>query len=589
MKDFIKYTMATVVGLVLVSIIMGILTFVSMAGMIASEGMSSPIEKKSVLRITLKGSITERAGEENPLSKLGGETTQQIALDQALQALEKAAKNDKIEGIYMEGGILSAYPAEVQELRQALLKFKKSGKWIIAYADTYSRSAYYLCSVADKVYLNPIGMLDWSGLSSNPMFFTGLMKKLGIKMQVFKVGTYKSAVEPYIAEQMSDANREQVSSYQQSIWNNMLKDVAKSRKTTAEALNSLADSLTILSGPETSVKGGLVDKLCYQDEVKKILKNKAKMEEDESLRFVSISDVALSEELNDKVDDEIAVYYAYGEIKEDITGGFAQESAITSKQMTKDLQELREDDDVKAVVLRVNSPGGSAYASEQIWREVQLLSKEKPVIVSMGALAASGGYYISCGANKIFAEPTTLTGSIGIFGMIPDATELLTDKLGLSFDVVKTNAHSDFGAMGRPLNESECRLMQAHINQGYELFTGRVAQGRKISQDSVKAVAEGRVWTGEQAMKIGLVDKLGNLNDAIAAAAKAAKIEKYSVGRYPEPAPWFASLLQEKKADYMDSQMRSALGEFYPAFSLIRDLKNQDAIQARMTFIPDFR
>ncbi len=589
MKDFIKYTMATVVGLVLVSIIMGILTFVSMAGMIASEGMSSPIEKKSVLRITLKGSITERAGEENPLSKLGGETTQQIALDQALQALEKAAKNDKIEGIYMEGGILSAYPAEVQELRQALLEFKKSGKWIIAYADTYSRSAYYLCSVADKVYLNPIGMLDWSGLSSNPMFFTGLMKKLGIKMQVFKVGTYKSAVEPYIAEQMSDANREQVSSYQQSIWNNMLKDVAKSRKTTAEALNSLADSLTILSGPEASVKGGLVDKLCYQDEVKKILKNKAKMEEDESLRFVSISDVALSEELNDKVDDEIAVYYAYGEIKEDITGGFAQESAITSKQMTKDLQELREDDDVKAVVLRVNSPGGSAYASEQIWREVQLLSKEKPVIVSMGALAASGGYYISCGANKIFAEPTTLTGSIGIFGMIPDATELLTDKLGLSFDVVKTNAHSDFGAMGRPLNESECRLMQAYINQGYELFTGRVAQGRKISQDSVKAVAEGRVWTGEQAMKIGLVDKLGNLNDAIAAAAKAAKIEKYSVGRYPEPAPWFASLLQEKKADYMDSQMRSALGEFYPAFSLIRNLKNQDAIQARMTFIPDFR
>ena len=589
MKDFIKYTMATVVGLVLVSIIMGILTFVSMAGMIASEGMSSPIEKKSVLRITLKGSITERAGEENPLSKLGGETTQQIALDQTLQALEKAAKNDKIEGIYMEGGILSAYPAEVQELRQALLKFKKSGKWIIAYADTYSRSAYYLCSVADKVYLNPIGMLDWSGLSSNPMFFTGLMKKLGIKMQVFKVGTYKSAVEPYIAEQMSDANREQVSSYQQSIWNNMLKDVAKSRKTTAEALNSLADSLTILSGPEASVKGGLVDKLCYQDEVKKILKNKAKMEEDESLRFVSISDVALSEELNDKVDDEIAVYYAYGEIKEDITGGFAQESTITSKQMTKDLQELREDDDVKAVVLRVNSPGGSAYASEQIWREVQLLSKEKPVIVSMGALAASGGYYISCGANKIFAEPTTLTGSIGIFGMIPDATELLTDKLGLSFDVVKTNAHSDFGAMGRPLNESECRLMQAYINQGYELFTGRVAQGRNISQDSVKAVAEGRVWTGEQAMKIGLVDKLGNLNDAIAAAAKAAKIEKYSVGRYPEPAPWFASLLQEKKADYMDSQMRSALGEFYPAFSLIRDLKNQDAIQARMTFIPDFR
>lgn len=589
MKEFIKYTMATVVGLVLVSIIMGILTIVSMAGMMASEEMSSPIEKKSVLRITLKGSMIERAGEENPFAKLGGDATQQIALDQALQALEKAAKNDKIEGIYMEGGVLNAYPAEVQELRQALLKFKESGKWIIAYADTYSRSAYYLCSVADKVYLNPIGMLDWSGLSSNPMFFTGLMKKMGIKMQVFKVGTYKSAVEPYIAEKMSDANREQVSSYQQNIWDNMLKEVAKSRKTTAEALNLLADSLTVFSEPQASVNGGLVDKLCYQDEVKKILKKKTKTDEDDNLHFVSISDVAKSEELNDKVEDEVAVYYAYGEIKEDVTGGFNQSSVITSKQMTKDLQDLREDDDVKAVVLRVNSPGGSAYASEQIWHEVQLLSKEKPVIVSMGALAASGGYYISCGAKKIFAEPTTLTGSIGIFGMIPDASELMTEKLGLSFDVVKTNKYSDLGAMGRPLNESECNLLQANVNRGYELFTGRVAQGRHMPQDSVKAIAEGRVWTGEQALKIGLVDKLGNLNDAIAAAAKAAKINKYSVGRYPEPTPWYASLLQEKKADYMDSQMRSALGEFYPAFCLIRGIRNQDAIQARMPFIPDFK
>lgn len=589
MKEFIKYTMATVVGLVLVSIIMGILTIVSMAGMMVSEEMSSPIEKKSVLRITLKGSMIERAGEENPFAKLGGDATQQIALDQALQALEKAAKNDKIEGIYMEGGVLNAYPAEVQELRQALLKFKESGKWIIAYADTYSRSAYYLCSVADKVYLNPIGMLDWSGLSSNPMFFTGLMKKMGIKMQVFKVGTYKSAVEPYIAEKMSDANREQVSSYQQNIWDNMLKEVAKSRKTTAEALNLLADSLTVFSEPQASVNGGLVDKLCYQDEVKKILKKKTKTDEDDNLHFVSISDVAKSEELNDKVEDEVAVYYAYGEIKEDVTGGFNQSSVITSKQMTKDLQDLREDDDVKAVVLRVNSPGGSAYASEQIWHEVQLLSKEKPVIVSMGALAASGGYYISCGAKKIFAEPTTLTGSIGIFGMIPDASELMTEKLGLSFDVVKTNKYSDLGAMGRPLNESECNLLQANVNRGYELFTGRVAQGRHMPQDSVKAIAEGRVWTGEQALKIGLVDKLGNLNDAIAAAAKAAKINKYSVGRYPEPTPWYASLLQEKKADYMDSQMRSALGEFYPAFCLIRGIRNQDAIQARMPFIPDFK
>ncbi len=589
MKEFIKYTMATVVGLVLVSVIMGVLTIVSMAGMMASEGMSSPIEKKSILRINLQGSMTERAGAETPLNMLGGDATKQIALDEALQALAKAAKNDKIEGIYLEGGTLSAYPAEAQELRQALLDFKKSGKWIVAYADTYSREAYYLCSVADRVYLNPIGMLEWSGLSSNPMFFTGLMKKVGVRMQVFKVGTYKSAVEPYIAEQMSDANREQVASYQQSIWQNMLKEVAKSRKTTAQALDLLADSLTFLADPQVGVKGGLIDKTCYRDEVKKELKKRTKTDDDESLHFVSLTDMAKSEELNDKVDDEVAVYYAYGEIKDDVTGGLSQESVITAKQMTKDLQDLREDDDVKAVVLRVNSPGGSAYASEQIWHEVQLLSKEKPVIVSMGALAASGGYYISCGANKIYAEPTTLTGSIGIFGMIPDASELLKDKLGLSFDVVKTNQMSDFGAMGRPLNEAECRLMQGYVNKGYELFTGRVAQGRHMPQDSVKAIAEGRVWTGEQALKIGLVDKLGNLDDAITAAAKAAKVKKYSVGRYPEPAPWYASMLQDKKADYMDSQVRAALGDLYPAFSLIRDIRSQSPIQARMTFIPDFK
>ncbi len=589
MKDFIKYTMATVVGLVLVSVIMGVLTIVSMAGMIASEGMSSPIEKKSVLRINLQGSMTERAGEQNPLAQLGGSATQELALDEALQALKKAAKNDKIEGIYMEGGALAAYPAEAQELRQALLEFKKSGKWIVAYGDTYSRESYYLCSVADRVYLNPIGMMSWSGMSSNPMFYTGLMKKVGVKMQVFKVGTYKSAVEPYIAEQMSDANREQVASYQQSIWQNMLKEVAKSRKTTAQALDLLADSLTFLSDPQTSVKGGLIDKTCYLSDVKKELKKRTKTDDDESLRFVSVTDMAKSEELNDKVEDEVAVYYACGEIKDNVTASFSQESVITASQMTKDLQSLREDDDVKAVVLRVNSPGGSAYASEQIWHEVQLLSQEKPVIVSMGALAASGGYYISCGAGKIFAEPTTLTGSIGIFGMIPDASELLTEKLGLSFDVVKTNKLSDFGAMGRPLNEEECHLMQAYVNKGYELFTGRVAQGRHMPQDSVKAIAEGRVWTGEQALRIGLVDKLGNLDDAIAAAAKAAKVKKYSVGRYPEPAPWYASMLQGTKADYLESQMRAALGDLYPAFSLIRDIRSQSPIQARMPLIPNFK
>ena len=589
MKDFFKYVLATIVGLVLTSIIMTIICIVSMAGMMASEGMSEPVKDNSVLRIKLQGTISEKGGEENPLDFLSKGEIQDIALDKALDALKKAAKNDKVKGIYLEGGILSSSPAELQELRQALLEFKKSGKWIVSYADRYTRSSYYLCSAADKVYLNPIGMLDWSGMSSEPIFYKGLLEKVGVKMQVFKVGTYKSAVEPFINDKMSDANREQVTSFLGSIWGNMLKDVAQSRKMSVEALNSLADSMTLLSAPETSVKGGLVDKLCYKSEVKEALKKRLKLEDDDKITFTSIKDVANSEDLNEKVDDEIAVYYAYGEIVEEATGGINQEHSITSKEMTMDLQKLANDKDIKAVVIRVNSPGGSAYASEQIWHEIELLKAKKPVVVSMGGMAASGGYYISCGANKIFAEPTTLTGSIGIFGMIPDASELLTKKLGLTFDVVKTNALSDFGSTGRPFNEAESRLMQAYVNQGYELFTGRVAKGRGMAQDSVKAIAEGRVWTGEQALKIGLVDKMGNLDDAIKAAAKLAKVKKYTVAQYPDIEPWYVGLLDKNTNDYMESQMRALLGDYYNSFSLIRNLKNQDPIQARIPFDPNIK
>ena len=589
MKDFFKYVLATIVGLVLTSIIMTIICIVSMAGMMASEGMSEPVKDNSVLRIKLQGTISEKGGEDNPLAFLSNGEIQDIALDQALDALKKAAKNDKVKGIYLEGGILSSTPAELQELRQGLLEFKKSGKWIVSYADQYSRASYYLCSTADKVYMNPIGMLDWSGMSSEPIFYKGLLEKVGVKMQVFKVGTYKSAVEPYINDKMSDANREQVTSFLGSIWGNMLKDVAQSRKMTVEALNSLADSMTMLAAPEASVKGGLVDKLCYKSEVKEALKNRLKLEDDDKITFTSIKDVANAEDLNEKVDDEIAVYYAYGEIVDERANGYNQEHNITAKEMTIDLQKLAKDKDVKAVVIRVNSPGGSAYASEQIWHEIEILKAKKPVVVSMGGLAASGGYYISCGANKIFAEPTTLTGSIGIFGMIPDASELLTKKLGLSFDVVKTNALSDFGSTGRPFNETECRLMQAYINKGYDLFTGRVAKGRGMAQDSVKAIAEGRVWTGEQALKIGLVDKMGNLDDAIKAAAKLAKVEKYTIAQYPDIEPWYVGLLNKNTNDYMESQMRALLGDYYSSFSLIRNLKNQNPIQARIPFDPNIK
>lgn len=586
MKSFIKYTMATVVGIFLTMTLFTIISIISLAGMMATEGMSAPIKEKSILRLDLSGTLAERS-ESNPFAALMGEENMALSLEDALLALDKAAKNENIIGVYLEGGALGANPGMAQELRQALVEFKESGKWVVAYGDSYGKTAYYLSSVADSVLLNPEGNVDFGGMASQIMFFKDVMEKIGVKMQVFKVGTYKSAVEPFICTEMSPANREQVTSYLFSIWTNMLKDVAESRNMEVGKLNSLADSLTMISEASVALNGGLVDKLCYMDEVKAILREKSGLEdEDDDLVFASVADVAKSETLDEKVDEQVAVYYAYGEIVQSQgTGlGMSQEHQIVGEKMIKDLQDLREDEDVKAVVIRVNSPGGSAFASEQIWREVCLLKEKKPVVVSMGGMAASGGYYISCAANRIFAEPTTLTGSIGIFGMIPDASELMTEKIGLKFDVVKTNEMSDIGTMARPFNEAESAQMQKMINRGYDLFTKRVADGRGMAQDSVKLIAEGRVWTGEQGLNIGLVDELGNLDDAVAHAAELAKVEKFRAVPYPGADNPFEQLLNQTKGGYLDSELRELLGEGYAVYSLVRNVKDADRIQARMPF-----
>ncbi|MBR3981713.1 MAG: signal peptide peptidase SppA [Bacteroidaceae bacterium] len=586
MKSFIKYTMATVVGIFLTMTLFTIISIISLAGMMATEGMSAPIKEKSILRLDLSGTLAERS-ESNPFAALMGEENTALSLEDALLALDKAAKNENIIGVYLEGGAMGANPGMAQELRQALVEFKESGKWVVAYGDSYGKTAYYLSSVADSVLLNPEGNVDFGGMASQIMFYKDVMEKIGVKMQVFKVGTYKSAVEPFICTEMSPANREQVTSYLFSIWTNMLKDVAESRNMEVGKLNSLADSLTMISEASVALNGGLVDKLCYMDEVKAILREKSGLEdEDDDLVFVSVADVAKSETLDEKVDEQVAVYYAYGEIVQSQgTGlGMSQEHQIVGEKMIKDLQDLREDDDVKAVVIRVNSPGGSAFASEQIWREVCLLKEKKPVVVSMGGMAASGGYYISCAANRIFAEPTTLTGSIGIFGMIPDVSELMTEKIGLKFDVVKTNEMSDIGTMARPFNEAESAQMQKMINRGYDLFTKRVADGRGMAQDSVKLIAEGRVWTGEQGLKIGLVDELGNLDDAVAHAAELAKVEKFRAVPYPGADNPFEQLLNQTKGGYLDSELRELLGEGYAVYSLVRNVKDADRIQARMPF-----
>lgn len=588
MKEFMKIVLGTVVGLFLTFMIISILSILSLAGMMINEGMSSPIKDNSILKINLSGTMQERA-ESNPLAMIMGEEAEGIALDNALTALDKAAKNEKVKGVYIEAGILGSSPAMAQELRQAIVKFKKSGKWVIAYGDRYSKMSYYIASAADEVLLNPSGSVDFSGMASTLMFFKETLAKLGVKMQVFKVGTYKSAVEPYICTEMSDANREQISSYLGDVWSQVLKDVSKSRKRSEAELNSLADTLTVIAKAETSVEGGLVDRLCYIDEVKETLRKKMGLDDDDDdeLIFTTIDDMAKSESLDDKVDDQVAVYYAYGEIVDIAAqGGFSQEHQIVGSKMVNDLQQLRKDDDIKAVVIRVNSPGGSAYASEQIWREITLLKKEKPVVVSMGGLAASGGYYISCPADKIYAENTTLTGSIGIFGMIPDASELITDKLGVRFDGVKTNKMSDLGAnLGRPFNEAESAMLQSMVEDGYDLFTRRVAEGRGIPQDSVKVIGEGRVWTGRQGLKIGLVDKIGNLEDAITAASKLAKLKEYRAVPYPQDDENpFTAMFNKSKSGYLDSQIRETLGEYYSGYSIYKNLRNMNPIQARMPF-----
>lgn len=588
--SFIKQVGATIIGIIVASIILAILSIIALAAMVAGEGMSANIEKNAILRINLQGEVVERAGEENPLMALAGKDFEGIALDEALQAIKKAAENENVQGIYLEGGALAATPAMVEELRQALVEFKKSGKWILAYGEHYSRSAYYLCSTADTVMINPQGILDWTGMASNLMFYKETLEKVGVKMQVFKVGTFKSAVEPFTNTEMSEANRLQVTSFLTSIWNNWEADVAKSRKMKAEKLDALCNELTPLTSAYELKKAGLVDKICYIDQVRDVLRRNAKLkDDDDDINFVGIHQVATAETLGEKHDDKIAVYYAYGDIVDAASSGFSEEHQIVGSVVCEDLMKLRKDDDIKAVVLRVNSGGGSAYASEQIWREVQLLRQEKPVVVSMGGMAASGGYYISCGANKIFADKTTLTGSIGIFGMIPDASELLTEKLGLHFDCVKTNEMADFGATGRPFNEKESAMMQSYVEKGYDLFTNRVAMGRKMTQDSVKVIAEGRVWTGEQALKLGLVDKIGNIDDAIKEAAKLAKVEEYGISNYPTPGKWFEGLMDKHKSGYLESELKEMLGSNYEAIRMLRSVMGQNPLQARIPYAIDIR
>lgn len=581
MKDFIKFTFASVLGVVLAGIIFTILGIVTMVGMVASSDTETVVKENSIFVLDLEGTLSERV-QDNPFQTLMGEENQAYGLDDILASIQKAKDNEDIKGIYLQTAFLETSFASLEEIRHALLDFKESGKFIVAYADQYTQDMYYLASVADKIIVNPQGSISWHGLASQPIFFKDLLKKVGVEMQIFKVGTYKSAVEPFIATEMSDANREQVTAFLSSIWGRLLEDVSASRNIPVETLNKYANEMMDLQPAETYLANGLADTLLYKDGVLDYLKEISGREADESLRTLSLEDMKNVKRNTplDKSGNIIAVYYAFGGIDDSTS----PEEGINSEKVIKDLRKLREDETIKAVVLRVNSPGGSAYGSEQIWREVVLLKEKKPVIVSMGDYAASGGYYISCAADYIVADPTTLTGSIGIFGMFPNMEELLTDKLGLHFDMVKTNKFADMGTLARPFNSDERAAMQNYINNGYKLFVKRCADGRGMSVGAIEKIAEGRVWTGATAKELGLVDELGGLNKAIEIAAQKAEVEAYSLLTYPSKESFFSSLMNEGKSNYIEGQLMETLGEAYPSIKFIQNVKDMDRIQARMPF-----
>lgn len=586
MKDFIKYTAATVVGIIVFTIVCVALSVMSIVGMVASSSATQAVEKNSVLVLKLNGSIDEQ-GTDNTIGKLTGNYTPSTGLNDILSAIKKAKEEENIKGIYIDAGILSTDYATLQEIRSALENFRKSGKKIIAYADTYSQGSYYLASVADKIYLNPIGMVDWHGVGAQPVFYKDMLAKFGVKFQVVKVGTFKSATETYTEEHMSDANRLQTKMFLDGTWKQVCNAVSKSRGISVDSLNRYADELLMFQSAESLVKRKVVDGLAYASDMKDIAKAQFGIGKDDDLNRLSVCDMANVKEKQTS-GEEIAIYYAYGDIvqseKVGMLGGGSH--CIVSSTVCSDLKDLMDDDDVKAVVIRVNSGGGDAFASEQIWHQVMELKKKKPVVVSMGGYAASGAYYMSAPASWIVAQPTTLTGSIGIFAVFPDFSGLVTQKLGVKFDEVKTNRNSTFGnLMARPFNEEETAIMQQYVNRGYQLFRKRVADGRRLPVESVEKIAQGRVWLGADAIGLKLVDQLGGLNDAVAKAAKLAKLSEYYTTDYPAPSSWLDQLLAgASDAGSVDARLRMTLGDLYEPVSLMRNLDKHEALQAHIPF-----
>lgn len=585
MKAFLKTTFAATLGVIIASIITCLLFFIIISGIISASDAPIKVQPNSILKLQLTGVLDEYQTSFMDISSeiFPSDNQQSIGLDEIRQALAAAKKDDNIIGLYIEGGVLSSGIASLEEIRKAVLDFKESGKFVYAYADeVFEQSAYYICTTADSIFMNPVGMFGFYGMSSTPLFYTDVFKKIGIQPEIFKVGSYKSAVEPYTNTEMSAANREQVSSYINNIWVNLLEDISVSRNIPTKQLQQQADKFLLLQPGKEIVAAGLIDGLLYQTEVMELLAKKSGCRPNK-LKLVSIKSFNKIPVEEEYIPEKIAIIYAAGEIKTESSGYYSNAAEIIHDDLIKEMQDAQYNKHIKAVVLRVNSPGGSAFASEQICQALQELKKEKPVVVSMGDYAASGGYYISAFADKIIASPTTLTGSIGIFGMFFNAEEL-SEKVGLHYDVVKTNRYSDFGNMLRGMTTGEKALMQKYVEDGYEQFVDRCATGRNMSREDIKKIAEGRVWTGEQALNIGLVDGLGYIDDAVDLAAEMAGIEQYRIVSYPEKKDFITLWMEKMNQDIQMKTLRNRYGESAIQWMAIKDMTLKTGILARMPY-----
>ncbi len=594
MKSFFKYVLATIVGFVIINILVFVLFFGFIGALATMGDKTVEIKDNSILEITLANSIPDRTST-NPFDNLdfmSMKSTPSLGLNNILKSIRHAASDPKIKGIYLNITDIQSYflPfATAEEIRNALVDFKKSGKFIYSYTNLgYSQTGYYLATAADSVLVNPETPLMLMGLGSNVIFYKDLLEKIGVKAEIIKVGKYKSAVEPFTRTEVSEANREQISAYMHSLWGTMLKSISESRHISVDSLNWLADNLNYRT-PLEEMAFGLYDGVCYEDQMLLFLKGKCQIAADKKLPLVSLADYnkSITGKTLSAGKNKIAVIYASGQI------GMSQSPKTIGPELAATVRKVRQDKNVKAVVLRVNSPGGSALTSDIIWREVELTTREKPVIVSMGNVAASGGYYISCAADTIVADPMTLTGSIGIYGQFFTGEKLIKDKLGLTSSIIKTNAHSDFGGAyplplpigNRPLNAYEKQVLQKYIENGYETFLNRVAQGRHMTRDEVHEVAQGRVWTGEQALRVGLVDVLGGLNDAISIAAGKAGLDKFSLSEYPVEKNPFEELFSGLSASLKARILNAELGGYYDTFCDLKEMMNtQQGLVARLPY-----